>query len=245
MHRGVTWCAPGSWHVASRVTGADQVTALWMFRKDGEPKKDKYWHRHREYCFSTDKDEKIFMAQESVAPETLQHAPEGEHASSKGMLGPILCWAVVFADIGTSVYYVPGILYQNPAIGSLAGFFVFLTMSVFVLLTLKYAEVTHRFPQGGGVVTVAARAINPWFGALGGMFILVDYFLTAAISCLSGILYFSVVFPSIGPIPVALSITVGILILLGILNWVGISESAKVSLVGAIIAFISDLAILA
>ncbi len=184
------------------------------------------------------------MAQESVAPETLQNTHEGEHPSSKGMLGPILCWAVVFADIGTSVYYVPGILYQNPDIGSLAGFFVFLTMSVFVLLTLKYAEVTHRFPQGGGVVTVAAQAINPWFGALGGMFILVDYFLTAAISCLSGILYFSVVFPAIGPIPIALTITIGILILLGILNWVGISESAKVSLVGAIIAFLSDLAIL-
>ncbi len=184
------------------------------------------------------------MAQEFVAQETLQNAPDGEHASQKGMLGPLLCWAVVFADIGTSVYYVPGILYQNPDIGSLAGFFVFLTMSVFVLLTLKYAEVTHRFPQGGGVVTVAAQAINPWFGALGGMFILVDYFLTAAISCLSGILYFSVVFPAIGPIPIALSITIGILILLGILNWVGISESAKVSLVGAIIAFLSDLAIL-
>ena len=184
------------------------------------------------------------MAQESVAPETLHSAHEGAHASPKGMLGPILCWAVVFADIGTSVYYVPGILYQTPDIGSLAGFFVFLTMSVFVLLTLKYAEVTHRFPQGGGVVTVAAQAINPWFGALGGMFILVDYFLTAAISCLSGILYFSVVFPAIGPIPIALSITVGILILLGILNWVGISESAKVSLVGAVVAFLSDLAIL-
>ena len=26
-------------------------------------------------------------------------------------LGPFLCWAVVFADIGTSVYYTPGILY--------------------------------------------------------------------------------------------------------------------------------------
>jgi len=182
------------------------------------------------------------MAQESVAQETLHDAPEGEHTSSKGMLGPILCWAVVFADIGTSVYYVPGILYQTPDIGTLAGFFVFLTMSVFVLLTLKYAEVTHRFPQGGGVVTVAAQAINPWFGALGGMFILVDYFLTAAISCLSGILYFSVIAPAIGPI--TLPITIGILILLGILNWVGISESAKVSLVGAIIAFLSDLAIL-
>src|SRR5438128_12204487 len=48
-------------------------------------------------------------------------------------------------------------------------------MAVFVLLTLKYAEVTHRFPQGGGVVTVAAQAINHWVGALGGMFILVGF----------------------------------------------------------------------
>ncbi|GHO72867.1 hypothetical protein KSD_06380 [Ktedonobacter sp. SOSP1-85] len=34
------------------------------------------------------------------------------------------------------------------------------------------------------------------------------------------------------------------LVLLGILNWVGISESARVSMVGACIAFVSDLAIL-
>lgn len=163
---------------------------------------------------------------------------EAEHAI--GRLGPLLCWAVVFADIGTSVYYVPGILYSN--VGSLAGFFVFLTLSVFVLLTLKYAEVTQRFPQGGGVVTVAAKAMNHWVGALGGMFILVDYFLTSALSCLSGIFYFSVVMPAIGPF--VLWITVGILIVLGILNWVGISESAKVSLVGAVVAFVSDLAVL-
>ncbi len=183
------------------------------------------------------------MAQESVAPETSHSPPTGEHThEQRSMLGPILCWAVVFADIGTSIYYVPGILYQTPGIQELAGFFVFLTMSVFILLTLKYAEVTHRFPQGGGVVTVAAQALNPWFGALGGMFILVDYFLTAAISCLSGILYFSVVIPALGPL--ALWITVCILILLGILNWVGISESARVSLVGAVIAFLSDLAII-
>ena len=101
----------------------------------------------------------------------------------------------MFADIRTSVYYVPDILYGN--VGSLARFFVLLTISVFVLLTLKYAEVTHRFPQGGGVVTVAASVINKWVGALGGMFILVDYFLTAAINCLSGMQYLSVVLPAL------------------------------------------------
>ena len=139
------------------------------------------------------------MAQESLKQEAAGHKSGDEHSHDGSLLGPLLCWAVVFADIGTSVYYVPGILYQNPEVGSLAGFFVFLTMSVFVLLTLKYAEVTHRFPQGGGVVTVAAQALNKWFGALGGMFILVDYFLTAAISSLSGMQYLSVVSQPLDP----------------------------------------------
>jgi amino acid transporter len=111
-----------------------------------------------------------------------------------------------------------------------------------VLLTLKYAEVSARFPEGGGVVTVAAQAINSWVGALGGMFILVSYFLTAAISCLSAVQYFSVVLPAIGPF--VLAIAIAVLLLLGLLNWIGISESAKVSLVGALIAFVSDLAII-
>lgn len=175
------------------------------------------------------------MAQAATPPS------DGDgHQSGAGQLGPLLCWAVVFADIGSSIYYVPGILYGR--VGDLAGFFVLLTMSVFVLLTLKYAEVSARFPEGGGVVTVAAQAINSWVGALGGMFILVSYFLTAAISCLSAIQYFSVVFPAIGPY--VLVITISVLLLLGLLNWVGISESAKVSLIGALVAFLSDVAII-
>ncbi len=189
------------------------------------------------------------MSQTVVEKEDIQG---DEHSHGGTLLGPLLCWAVVFADIGTSVYYVPGILYGS--VGNLAGFFVLLTMSVFILLTLKYAEVTHRFPQGGGVVTVAAAALNTWMGALGGMFILVDYFLTAAISCLSGMQYLSVVLPALSisiAVPLfgaiqlpLLFLTIGVLILLGILNWVGISESAKVSFVGAIIAFASNIAIL-
>ncbi len=172
--------------------------------------------------------------------EALLHIRGKEPRHEGNRLGPLLCWAVVFADVGTSIYYVPGILYGN--VGKLAGFFVMLTMSVFVLLTLKYAEVTHRFPQGGGVVTVAAQAINHWVGALGGMFILVDYFLTAAISCLSGMLYLSVVVPAF--VPFTLELAIGILLLLGLLNWFGVSDSAKVSLVGALIAFLSDIALL-
>ncbi len=188
------------------------------------------------------------MATGSTMQESSRPAQENESKGKKQQLGAFLCWAVVFADIGTSIYYVPGILYGT--VNKLAGFFVFLTMIVFILRTLKYVEVTYRFPQGGGVVTVSAQAINKWFGALGGMFILVDYFLTATISCLSGMLYLSVIIPVLGPQSVFLGlgisvwVTLIVLVLLGILNWIGVSESAKVSMVGAVIAFVSDVAIL-
>ena len=75
------------------------------------------------------------------------------------------------------------------------------------------------------------------------MFILVSYFLTAAISCLSAIQYLSVVFPTI--LPFVLIIAIGVLFLLGVLNWVGISESARVSMIAALVALGSDLIVLA
>jgi amino acid transporter len=178
----------------------------------------------------------------SVAPTAAPEAASGEHTGKR--LGAFLCWAVVFADIGTSVYYVPGILFGTRGIGDLAGLFVTLTFGAFVLLTLKYAEVSVRFPEGGGVVTVSARGLNPWAGAVGGMFILVDYFLTSAISSLSGVQYFETLVPALRPILVQLIVTLTLLVLLGLLNWWGIKESASVSALFALAAFVSDIAIL-
>ena len=36
-----------------------------------------------------------------------------EKSRSAGRLGPFLAWAVVYADIGTSIYYVPGLLFNE------------------------------------------------------------------------------------------------------------------------------------
>jgi amino acid transporter len=178
-----------------------------------------------------------------------QATPAGTQEQHTGRrLGAFLCWAVVFADIGTSVYYVPGILFGDPArgtgVGDLAGLFVTMTMAVFVLLALKYSEVSVRFPEGGGVVSVAARGINPWAGAVGGMFILTSYFLTSAISSLSGVQYFETLVPALSNLSLQLIITVILVGLLGLLNWYGIKESAVVSAGIAVAAFLSDIVIL-
>jgi len=156
-----------------------------------------------------------------------------------GSLGAFLCWAVVFADIGTSIYYVPGILYGS--FGSRAALFVLMTLFVFVLLSVKYAEVTWRYPEGGGVVNVSSQALHPFAGLLGGLFILVDYYLTAALSALSGVLYLAVVMP--GLIPWAMYATVGALFALGALNLLGIRESARTTAIFVCLAGAGQLAV--
>ena len=158
-----------------------------------------------------------------------------------GNLGAFLCWAVVFADIGTSIYYVPGILY-GPFRGRSA-LFVLMTLFVFILLCVKYAEVTWRYPEGGGVVNVSSQALHPFAGLLGGLFILVDYYLTAAISALSGMLYLAIVAPSLTP--VVMVVTVSALIALGVLNVVGIKESARTTAIFATLAAAGQLAVVA
>src|SRR5256885_6424595 len=146
-------------------------------------------------------------------------------------LGPLLCWSIVFADIGTSIYYVPGILSAS-GYNRRAALLVLMTLFVFVLLSLKYAEVTWRNPEGGGVVTISSRALHPFAGLVGGLFITVDYYLTAAISAFSGIAYLAVVVPAVGwgnAGPGTLAALGG----LSLLNIVGIRESAAGSFIAA------------
>jgi len=154
-------------------------------------------------------------------------------------LGFILAWAVVFCDIGTSVYYVPGILYGE--VGNLAPTFVALTTIGFLLLASKYVEVSWRNPEGGGVVTVATKAFSPFMGAVGGMLIIVDYFLTAAISSVSAFQYLGSVVPWFSQ-HVELMAGLG-LVLLGAINIIGIRESAMVALWMAIASLAVNLVV--
>lgn len=157
-----------------------------------------------------------------------------------GNLGVFLCWAVVFADIGTSIYYVPGYLYSTGFL-TRSAIFVAGVLFVFALLCIKYAEVTWRYPEGGGVVNVSSQALHPFAGLLGGMFILVDYYLTAAISAVSGAIYLSLIFPYLTPVVVPAVIAA--LLGLGVLNALGIKESARTTAVFATAAAIGQLVV--
>jgi amino acid transporter len=166
-------------------------------------------------------------------------APRG--GNDLRQLGWTLAWAVVFCDIGTSVYYVPGILYGE--VGNLAAVFIGIVTIGFLFLSQKSQEVAWRNPDGGGVVSMATKAFGPFIGALGGMLIIVDYFLTASISSVSGFNYLATVIPALEPHAMKLAL-VG-LSMLCILNIIGIRESAAFSFTMASVAFIVNLVLVA
>jgi amino acid transporter len=180
-------------------------------------------------------------AQLAPAPGAAPPHPHGHgrRESQPRLLSPLLVWAVVFCDIGTSVYYVPGILYGQ--VGDAAPIFVLGTTVGFLLLSAKYVEICWRNPEGGGVVTVATKAFNPRWGCFGGMLITVDYFLTSAISSVSGTNYLASLFPSLDPHIVLLSVAA--LVLLALINLVGIRESAIAALVMAVGALVVDVVV--
>jgi amino acid transporter/nucleotide-binding universal stress UspA family protein len=131
---------------------------------------------------------------------------------------------------------VPGILYSH--VKDATPFFVLLTTGGFILLSLKYIEISWRNPEGGGVVTITTKAFGPMWGCLGGMLIIVDYFLTTAISAVAGFQYIGSAFPGIDAHIVLLACAgVGVL---AALNIIGIRESATVALVMASASFLAN-----
>src|SRR5262249_55586057 len=84
--------------------------------------------------------------------------PAAKGGNDLRQLGWTLAWAVVFCDIGTSIYYVPGILYHD--VGDRAAIFIALVTIGFLFLAQKIQEVTWRNPEGGGAGRPGGSA--PW-----------------------------------------------------------------------------------
>jgi amino acid transporter len=159
-------------------------------------------------------------------------APEIElPASGRGIghLGPLLAWAIVFADLGTSVFYVPAILYAE--VGALAPWFVLGVAIAFVFVAAGHLEIAHRYPKGGGGVAAATEAFGPRFGVLSGALMVSAYLLTIAISVVTALHYVAAIRPFAYEIPL---LSVVAILGLGFLNWIGVRELSRLALAFAV-----------
>ncbi|MSP56268.1 MAG: universal stress protein [Myxococcales bacterium] len=102
-----------------------------------------------------------------------------------GRIGWYLVWAVAFGSVGSSMYFVPGLLLQ--AAGSGAPAVVGLLSAAFLVLVMKEAELTRRHPGGGGAVSQVREVFGPALGTLAGLLLLLDLALTVAVSVVAGL----------------------------------------------------------
>lgn len=170
-------------------------------------------------------------------PEIELSGPSGKGI---GRLGPLLAWAVVFADIGSSVFFVPAILYAQ--VGALAPWFVLVVAIAFVFVALGHLQIADRYPRGGGGVAAATEAFGPRVGVVSGALMVSAYLLTIAISVVTALHYVAAIHPFPYEIPV---LSVLAILLLGFLQWVGVRELARAALALALGALVVEAVLVA
>jgi len=101
-------------------------------------------------------------------------------------------------------------------------------IALLLLVFFSYRQTIVAYPQGGGSYTVASENLGVWPGLLAAAALMVDYILTVAVGISAGVGALVSAVPSLQPN--TLTICLGILLLVTLVNLRGISESGGVFL---------------
>lgn len=136
--------------------------------------------------------------------------------------GPLL-----FGDWGTSRLYVLGLAFYYTGHASVT--YLCMMSVIMAAVAWAYTVVCRCFPDGGGVYA-AARRINPTLSVIGATLLLCDYIVTASLSAVEGFHYIGV--PAGWVVPASLVI----LVVIGVVNWLGARNAGRFALVIAVVA---------
>ncbi len=160
-----------------------------------------------------------------------------EKTTLKRVLGATDLFAVGYGDVGSSIYYAMGAtalfaLGATPIALIIAGF-------VFICTAFTYAEMASTFPEPGGSASYSRYAFNDLISFIAGWGLLLDYILTIAISAFAIPSYLQHTLEFIGihfeatPFNQC-AITITIIVFLFFLNFIGIRQSGRFSVILAI-----------
>ena len=94
-----------------------------------------------------------------------------------------------------------------------------------VVVVASYRQTCRAYPNGGGAYAVASANLGQSAGLAAASALLVDYVLTVAVSVVAGVAAITSAFPAL--VPHAVSLSVGFVILLTLMNLRGVKDSGK------------------
>src|SRR3989337_1052162 len=155
------------------------------------------------------------------------------------VLGVNALFSTAYGNVGSSIYY---------ALGLVASFALGLTPVVFVITGLfffctaaTYAEATAMYPEAGGSSSFARRAFNEFWSFFAAWGQMLNYIITIAISAFFLPHYLGVFWEPLRSSPADIAVGMGVILVLGIINVVGVKEAAGVNVVLAFIDLVTQL----
>jgi amino acid transporter len=154
------------------------------------------------------------------------------HSGNLGetLLPKRLALPVFASDPLSSVAYATEEILKVLTLGGLAYLYLtpWIALGVVVLLTvvvISYRQVVHAYPGGGGSYEVVTRNLGRRAGMVVAAALMVDYVMTVAVSVAAGVDNVISAAPSLNPYRV--TIAVGLVVILTVMNLRGVRESGK------------------
>ncbi len=154
------------------------------------------------------------------------------------VLGTGALFSTAYGNVGSSIYYALGLVAiyaagMTPVVFVIAGL-------IFAATAATYAEATTMFPEAGGSSSFARRAFNEFWSFFAAWAQMLTYIITIAISAFFVPHYLGVFWEPLGESPTDIVAGIIVVALLGMLNIVGVKESAGVNIGFAVADFLTQ-----
>jgi amino acid transporter/nucleotide-binding universal stress UspA family protein len=144
--------------------------------------------------------------------------------------------ALLYGDWGTSKAYVIGLAFVAAGFSSFP--IILAVCALTAVVGFNYIIVCSHFPDGGGVYS-AAREQSRFLASAGALLLVANFIVTAALSGWAAVSYFGV------PSNFARLATMGLVVLVAVINYFGPRHSGSVSMYLAVPAVLAVIAIVA
>ncbi|MBI4897196.1 MAG: amino acid permease [Actinobacteria bacterium] len=158
--------------------------------------------------------------------------------SLERVLGTSALFSTAYGNVGSSIYYALGLV-ASLALG-LTPLVFLISGIIFFFTAATYIEATTMYPEAGGSSSFARHAFNEFWSFFAAWGQMLNYIITAAISAYFVPHYLGVFWEPLKGAPWDIVFGIGVLVLLGGLNIVGVQESAKVNIVLSVVDFFTQ-----
>ena len=154
------------------------------------------------------------------------------------VLGTGALFATAYGNVGSSIYYALGLVAiyaagMTPVVFVIAGL-------IFAATAATYAEATTMYPEAGGSSSFARRAFNEFWSFFAAWGQMLTYIITISISAFFVPHYLAVFWEPLAESPADIVAGIVVVVLLGVLNVVGVKESAGINVFFAVTDFLTQ-----